>query len=126
MDQLAIARRALQTEIDALTAEIQRLERVRISISPESVIPAAASSSLSRPFVGQSELNAASAAGTVISDGGALQLIREAGRKGIKALGLASQLKKAGLSRPSKEELLATGKVKVSGKGGGTTYTFSG
>jgi len=142
MDQLAIARRALEDEIAALTAEVARLEQVlqqlggTASIAPyakyatsAATAPAAVSAEApkrrGRPK-GSGNVAKASPAASGGAIGGALELIQQAGRKGIKALALAAAIKKAGGNRPSKDELLATGKVKQAGRGGGTTYTYVG
>jgi len=143
MDQLEIARRALQQEISALSAEIARLEDVLAALGgSDSIAPyakraggsAAASSSSDaeeaprrrgRPKGSGNAAKASSAASGGDVDS-ALELIEQAGRKGIKALALAAAIKKAGGNRPSKEDLLASGKVKQAGRGGGTTYTYVG
>lgn len=141
MDQLAIARRAIEEEISALSAEVERLHKVlghlgvTTSIAPYSKTTmsapaakasasAAAPAKRGRPKGVKSAAKATPASSSDIS--AALEFVKSAGKKGIKALSLASLIKKAGGSRPSKEELLATDKVKMTGRGGGTTYTFVG
>lgn len=56
----------------------------------------------------------------------AIKLIEKAGKAGIKAIKLAHEIKKAGGAKPSKLDLLATEKVKMTGTGGGSTYVFVG
>jgi hypothetical protein len=110
-----------------LRAETARLENVLASIEPNGLVASAAPAD--RPVKVGNASPAAEASGTSThgrsAGSPALEIIQTSGRKGIKALALSSQLKKAGEDRPSKDELIATGKVKVSGKGGGTTYTYS-
>ena len=140
MDQLAIARRAIEDEISALSTEITRLEKVletlggtdsiapynKYASAPASPLKAApAAAAIAAPRRGRPPQAAAVAKGNG-DVSSALELIKGAGKKGIKALSLASLIKKAGGDRPSKEELLATDKIKMSGKGGGTTYTYVG
>ena len=51
-------------------------------------------------------------------------MIEHAGKGGFKAIKLAH--KKSGVSKSAKSDLLATEKVKMTGKGGGLTYVFVG
>ena len=56
----------------------------------------------------------------------AVKIIQGAGKGGIKAIKLAYELKKVGGNKIGKDALLATEKVKMTGTGGGSTYTFVG
>ncbi|MBC7782717.1 MAG: hypothetical protein H7144_02675 [Burkholderiales bacterium] len=56
----------------------------------------------------------------------ALKHIEGAGKGGMNARSLASLMSQAGLSKPHKTVLMDSGKVKKTGKGGGTTYVWVG
>jgi hypothetical protein len=56
----------------------------------------------------------------------ALRKIEEAGKNGIGARALQVALKKDGIAKPSKSDLLASEKVKTRGFGGATSYVWNG
>jgi len=55
-----------------------------------------------------------------------LETVESEGKQGVKAIRLAFLLKQAKLARPTKADLVGSGKIKVTGTGGGTTYIYTG
>ena len=121
MDQLDTARKAIQSEIDFLAKEQKRLLSIldQLRTSPDLL-------SSSSPAKRGRKSSADKAAASEADLTKALEFIEAAGKGGVKAIRLASLLKKAGHSKVSKEGLLGTGRVKVTGKRGGTAYVIAG
>ncbi|MDB5326239.1 MAG: hypothetical protein JWM57_1808 [Phycisphaerales bacterium] len=115
---LSTARQAILAEIKRLAAEQSKLEKILAQLG-DSGTSASEVSTGKRKYTRRAK----PAAGDVQ---GALKLIEKAGKGGIKAIKLAHEIKKAGGSKPSKIELLATDKVKMTGTGGGSTYVYIG
>ncbi|MDB5327025.1 MAG: hypothetical protein JWM57_2594 [Phycisphaerales bacterium] len=118
---LSNVRNAIQSEIKQLRAELAKLEKVlsQLGDSGDFSDPAIRGSTGKRKYTrrqrsGEQDVSAA------------LKLIEKAGKGGIKAIKLAHEIKKAGGDKPSKVDLLATEKVKMTGKGGGSTYIYIG
>jgi hypothetical protein len=111
-------RQAITTEIKRLTGELNKLQKMLSHLGEEGEV-----ANLS-PTGKRKYTRRAKPAVVDVSD--ALKLIEEAGKGGIKAIALAHKLKKNGGGKPSKTDLLATEKVKMTGKGGGSTYVFVG
>ncbi|MGC4033483.1 MAG: hypothetical protein QM754_17475 [Tepidisphaeraceae bacterium] len=113
-------RNAIQSEIKQLSAELAKLEKLLSQLGDsvgESEHGSAGRGTGKRKYTrreltGQEDVAAA------------LKLIEAAGKGGIKAIKLAHEIKKTGGGKPSKVDLLATEKVKMTGKGGGSTYVY--
>ena len=127
-NSLDVATTALQAEADYYFAEAKRLQGIIDQINGGSSGGAPkragrpAGSGKKRGRKPNKQKNGSASASDLSR---ALEIIKGE-KKGVKALKLAAELKKAKVNRPSKDELLATGRVKQSGTGGGTTYTFVG
>lgn len=111
-------RQAITAEIKLLTGELNKLQKMLAQLGE-----AGEATNLS-PTGKRKYTRRAKPAVVDVSE--ALKLIEEAGKGGIKAIKLAHQLKKNGGGKPSKIDLLATDKVKMTGKGGGSTYVYIG
>ncbi|MGN6504073.1 MAG: hypothetical protein ACTHM6_00770 [Tepidisphaeraceae bacterium] len=118
-NSLATARAAISAEIKHLASEQAKLERVLAQLDSGRAVGVVAPGAKRR---GRPPLKAKPQGGGDISE--ALALIEGAGKKGMKALKLAHQLKQTGGYRPSKSELLESNKVKMVGTGGGSTYIW--
>ena len=126
MDNLTSAQKSITAEIKRLAAEQARLEKILSQLGGRAVTTSAVTGAEGaeatpkrrgrkpkpRPAVNEADLSAA------------MKMIEEAGRKGIRAIRLASLLKKDGVSKPDKAALLGTDKVRLSGNGGAATYTW--
>ena len=56
----------------------------------------------------------------------AVELIQASGKGGIKAIKLSHEMRKAGHGKVNKIDLLGTEKIRMTGKGGASTYVFHG
>ncbi|MGC4031658.1 MAG: hypothetical protein QM754_07985 [Tepidisphaeraceae bacterium] len=121
ISSLTTVRATVQSEIKRLTAELAKLEKILSQLGD-------AGDSASEPTGGKAgKRKYTRRQPTGEQDvATALKLIEEAGKGGIKAIKLAYEVKKTGGGKPSKVDLLATEKVKMTGKGGGSTYVYIG
>jgi hypothetical protein len=74
---------------------------------------------------GSKNLKSSAASPSAVDLEAALRKIEEAGKLGIGARALQVALKKDGVAKPSKGDLLATQKVKTKGVGGATSYVWN-
>ena len=124
-NQLATARAAIAAEIKHLAAEQMKLEKVlaqldgRPSGGSMPAAPQVGTKRRGRPPMKQQKAASASDLQT------ALGIIEQSGKKGIKAIKLAYEVKKVGATKPEKADLLGSEKVKMIGKGGGSTYVWT-
>lgn len=118
-ETLSTARQAIQAEIKRLAGEQSKLEKILAQLDDSGASVAETGPTGKRKYTRRTK----PAAGDVQ---GALKLIEKAGKGGIKAIKLAHEIKKTGGAKPSKIELLATDKVKMTGTGGGSTYVYIG
>lgn len=120
-DSLTTARQAIQSEIKRLAADQARLEKVLRDLEGGGKSADAPSSAGTgkRKYTRRQKANAADV-------DAAVKLIEKAGKGGIKAIKLAHEIKRSGGTKVGKNDLLATDKVKMTGTGGGSTYTYVG
>ena len=118
MSNLQTARSALVTHINFLKAEQARLNSVLVQLGS----PGDESTGKKR-----GRKSAADKAATSETElAAAVDMVRGAGKGGIKAIKLAHELRRAGHGKVSKIDLLGTQKIKMTGKGGGSTYVYHG
>ncbi|MGC4033787.1 MAG: hypothetical protein QM754_19060 [Tepidisphaeraceae bacterium] len=114
---ISTIRQAITAEIKVLTAELNKLQKVLAQLG-EDDSPVAGRGG-KRKYTRRQKTSE----GDVET---AIGLIEKAGKGGIKAIKLAYELKNLGGSKVAKNDLLATEKVKMTGKGGGSTYVYVG
>lgn len=131
MNQLDTARQAISQEIRRLASEQSRLEKILEQLGGGS--SGRATASIAAAVVatsprkrGRPRKNPAPDVASASDVNGAVDLIEKAGKKGVKAIALAYQIKKAGFAKPDKQQLIDTQKVKMVGKGGASTYVYTG
>ncbi|MGN6507514.1 MAG: hypothetical protein ACTHM6_18310 [Tepidisphaeraceae bacterium] len=122
---LASARSAIQSEIAFLKSEQARLAKVLELLGGEGRPADIAMSGTTGKKRGRKP-KALKAAAAEADLNKALELIKDAGKDGIKAIKLAHELKKSGHTPVGKVPLLSSEKVKMTGKGGGSTYAYVG
>lgn len=133
MNQLDTARQAIAQEIRDLAVRQAQLQKIldqltggtsggggRVQSAPKAV----AAKALRRR--GRPRKNPLPELASPSDVNATVELIEQAGKKGVKAIALAYQVKKAGLTKPEKQQLLDTQKVKMTGKGGAATYIYVG
>lgn len=123
MNYLSNARGALVAEIKRLQADIDKLNRILKQLDGEAVsapvrdaAPAAAGRRKRRPGRPRKQPDPQAA----------LDVIKAAGKNGINVMSLNAQLRHAGHPNAPREALVASGKIKLTGKAGGATYTWVG
>ena len=128
MNAYSTIRQAVTAEIKKLTAELTKLQKMLSQLDDDSAPTERAATSGNSGNSGNTGKRKYTRRQKP-SDGdvqSALKLIEKAGKSGIKAIKLAYEMKKAGSNKVGKAELLASEKVKMSGTGGGSTYTYIG
>lgn len=125
MNQLETARQAISQEIRRLASEQARLQRIldQLGGGSNGAVGLIAGGPRRR---GRPRKNPLPVVASPEEVNRAVEMIEKAGKKGIKAIALAYQVRKAGLTKPEKQQLLDTQKVKMVGKGGAATYIFVG
>ena len=117
---LSIAREAIAAEIKRLAADQTKLAKALAQLgggtagSGSSGPPTAKRKYTRRQQVGEPDVTAA------------VKLIEKAGKGGIKAIKLAHEIKRCGGIKPTKADLLATDKVRMTGTRGASTYIYTG
>ncbi|MDB5325687.1 MAG: hypothetical protein JWM57_1256 [Phycisphaerales bacterium] len=121
MSHLSAARAAIAQEISFLKREQARLHSVLEQLGSGGDAASVA------PRKKRGRKSAADkAADSEASLAKAIELIRTAGKSGIKAIKLAHELRRAGHGKVGKTDLLKTEQIKKTGTGGGSTYVFAG
>lgn len=116
---LNTARQAISAEIKRHAAEQAKLEKILAQLDGDSAPAEKATPTGRRKYTRRQKA-------TEQDVTNAIKLIEKAGKGGIKAIKLAHEIKRSGGMKPSKLDLLASDKVKMTGTGGGSTYTFIG
>ena len=122
MSTYSTIRTAVSAEIKKLTTELAKLNKMLAELgdtAPALSNDRSSTHSGKRKYTRRQQPNENDIASAV-------KIIQGAGKGGIKAIKLAYEMKKQGGNKIGKEALLATEKVKMTGKGGGSTYTYAG
>lgn len=114
---ISTIRQAITAEVKRLTTELNKLQKLLGQLGEEET--AASERGGKRKYTRRQKTSE----GDLES---AVGIIEQAGKGGIKAIKLAYELKRQGGSKVSKNDLLATEKIKMTGKGGGSTYVYVG
>lgn len=123
MNNLSNARAALVAEIKDLQARTEKLTRILKDLDGET---SPAPVSVGAPVATRGKRRGPGRPRKQPDPQPALEVIKSAGKDGINVMTLNARLRKAGHANAPREVLVASGKIKLSGKAGGATYTWVG